>query len=455
MSAGRKLSFVEPLRNSEFRALWLAELSSVVGDQLARVALALVVYAQTASALLTALTYGLTLVPSLLGGLLLSGLADRLPRRSVMVVTDAARALLATAMAVPGLPLPVLWGCVGLLSFAAGPFKAAQMSLLPEVLGRGERYEAGLALRQFTTQLAQLVGFAGGGLLLAWLDPHVAMGLNAGTFVVSMILVLRGVSRRPASRAAEHPDPAELPEPDPGDGRAVVVTLFGLVLLLGLYIVPEGLAAPYGRELGAGAIGIGLLMAADPVGSAIGAWVSTLVRLPTKLPVIVVLAVAAGLPLIACAGRPNLGLTLVLWAAAGAVGQLYLIKTQALVVAVVPNRRLGGVMGRTGTVMYCSQGLMIVVGGAVADRIGPFRATAAAGASAAVLAVVVGAGWWVARSRGATRSEPFSADRERDHHSLPRTFGTSPRDQDRLTDRAARGETSPTRSATHGSQYGG
>ncbi|MFE3173093.1 MFS transporter [Amycolatopsis sp. NPDC059090] len=455
MSAGSKPGFAEPLRNSEFRALWLAELSSVIGDQLARVALALVVYSQTSSALLTALTYGLTLVPSLLGGVLLSGLADRLPRRTVMAAADAARALLAGAMAVPGLPLPALWSCVGLLSFAAGPFKAAQMSLLPEVLGRGEHYEAGLALRQFTTQIAQLGGFAGGGLLLAWLDPHVAMGLDAGTFVVSMILVLRGVHGRPAARTSE---PSETSEPNggiPRDNRGVVVALFGLVLLLGLYIIPEGLAAPYGREVGVGALGIGLLMAADPIGSAIGAWVSTLVTLPTKVSTIVALAVLAGVPLIACEARPNLAVTLVLWATTGAVAEMYVIKAQALVVDVVPNRRLGGVMGRMGTAMYCSQGLMIVAGGAVADRIGPFRATAAAGASAAVVALIVGAGWWVARSRGATRSEPISVDREHDHHSLPRTFGTSPRDQDRLADRAVHEEAAPTRSATHRSQYGG
>ncbi|WP_051791581.1 MFS transporter [Amycolatopsis jejuensis] len=453
MSARRRPGFAEPLRNSEFRALWLAELISVVGDQLARVALALVVYAQTSSAFLTALTYGLTLVPSLLGGMLLSGLADRFSRRGVMIVADIARALFAVAMAVPGLPLPVLWASVGLLSFAAGPFKAAQMSLLPEVLGRGERYEAGLALRQFTTQLAQLAGFAGGGLLLAWLEPHVAMGLNAGTFVVSTVLVLLGVRRRPAARGATQPA-ASGDGRGAGGNRGLVGVLFGMVLLLGLYIVPEGLAAPYGHQVGAGAVGVGLLLAADPVGSAVGAWASTRISLPTRLPTVVASAVLAGLPLAICAARPGLALTLMLWALSGAMAQVFLIKTQALVVAVVPNHRLGGVMGRMGTVMYCSQGLMIVAGGAVADRLGPFRATAAAGAVAAGAALVVGAGWWVARSRGATGSEPNSVEQDLDHHSLPCTSGTSPRDQDRRTSRVARFDTAPTRPATHGSQYG-
>ena len=80
--------FVAALRGREFRALWLAEALSVFGDQVARVALALLVYARTDSAALTALTYALTFVPTILGGCLLSGLADCYPRRTVIVVTD-------------------------------------------------------------------------------------------------------------------------------------------------------------------------------------------------------------------------------------------------------------------------------------------------------------------------------------------------------------------------------
>src|SRR4051794_9572143 len=77
-----------------FRALWLAELLSVAGDQLARVALAVLVFGRTGSASWSALTYALTFLPALFGGVLLGGLADRFPRRRVMVVADLARAWL-------------------------------------------------------------------------------------------------------------------------------------------------------------------------------------------------------------------------------------------------------------------------------------------------------------------------------------------------------------------------
>src|SRR5829696_10543253 len=86
-------TFREVFAVSEFRALWSAELLSVVGDQLARVALSVLVFQRTNSAGLTALTYALTYLPDLVGGPLLSGRADRFPRRTIMVTTDLLRAV--------------------------------------------------------------------------------------------------------------------------------------------------------------------------------------------------------------------------------------------------------------------------------------------------------------------------------------------------------------------------
>src|SRR4051794_759082 len=83
----------------EFRAMWAAEALSQAGDQLARVALAVLVYTDTRSAALAGLTYALTWAPSFLGGVFLSGLADRFPRRNIMVAADLARAVLIALVA--------------------------------------------------------------------------------------------------------------------------------------------------------------------------------------------------------------------------------------------------------------------------------------------------------------------------------------------------------------------
>ena len=79
---------------SEFRALWFSYVLSAGGDRLALVAMTLLVYARTKSPLLAAITFAAGFVPYLFGGLFLSGLADRLPRRTVMVACDVVRAVL-------------------------------------------------------------------------------------------------------------------------------------------------------------------------------------------------------------------------------------------------------------------------------------------------------------------------------------------------------------------------
>ncbi|HET9143038.1 MFS transporter, partial [Actinophytocola sp.] len=231
---GRAPGFRELLGVAEFRALWAAELFSILGDQLARVALALLVFQQTSSAALAALTYALTFAPTVIGGALLSGLADRVPRRRVLVATDLLRAGLAGLMAIPSMPLAAMWALVAVLAMAAGPFKAAQQALLPQVLG-GERYIAGLSLRQVTTQGAQLLGYASGGFLLVVLEPHVALAANAATFLISAALVLAGVRHRPAPTAPPRPDSAGRRVRGRADPR--LAPLVVLVCLVGLFVV--------------------------------------------------------------------------------------------------------------------------------------------------------------------------------------------------------------------------
>src|ERR1700751_3257883 len=69
----------------EFRGLWLAQVMSDVGDQIAQVAIAVLVYAKTGSPVITALAYALTYLPPIVGGRVVSGLVDAFPRRQVMI----------------------------------------------------------------------------------------------------------------------------------------------------------------------------------------------------------------------------------------------------------------------------------------------------------------------------------------------------------------------------------
>ncbi|MEU4744613.1 MFS transporter, partial [Actinosynnema sp. NPDC023658] len=130
---GRSL-YREVFASTEFRALFVAHTISTVGDQFARVALTVLVFRGTGSPAWAAITYALTFLPDLVGGPLLAGLADRYPRRAVMVSSDLLRAALVAVMAVPALPWPVVCGLLVLVQLAGAPAVPARTALLPHIL---------------------------------------------------------------------------------------------------------------------------------------------------------------------------------------------------------------------------------------------------------------------------------------------------------------------------------
>ena len=143
-------------------------------------ALAALVYAKTSSALLTALTYSLTFLPALVAGALLSGLADRLPRRRVLIGCDLIRAVLFGLMALPGVPFWLLAGLLVVAMLAESPFIAAESALMPIILPDEDYYVVGTGLRTITNQVAQLAGFGGGGLMIAALGAAGRAGHRRG-----------------------------------------------------------------------------------------------------------------------------------------------------------------------------------------------------------------------------------------------------------------------------------
>ncbi|WP_370970946.1 MFS transporter [Amycolatopsis sp. cg9] len=390
-----KVGFGAVLAVAEFRAMWSAELLSICGDQLARVALAVLVFQRTGSAALTGLTYALTYVPSLLGGVLLAGAGDRWPRRDVMVAADLARAALVAVIAVPGVPLWVLCTLVAVLTALGGPFKAAQQALLPSVL-EGERYLVGMALRNVTIQGAQLAGFAGGGVLIAALTPATALALDAVTFLLSAALLVTGVRRLAAAAAAARPAwlsatgaGIRLIRRDPA-----LRTLVALNWLAGFYIVPEALAAPYAAGIGAGATLVGLLMAADPAGSVLGGvvfgkWVPEHVQ--TRL--LGRLGIAAGLPLVLFAFRPGLVLSVLLLATSGLLATGYNIQGTVSFMRRVPDAHRAQCAGVNSAGLITVQGLGAAAAGALAEVLSPAHTIAVAGAAGAAVAVPIARAW--------------------------------------------------------------
>lgn len=92
----------------EFRYVFAAHLLSSLGVVVCEIALSVLVFRLTASPLLSALTFALGLLPYMVGGTLLSAVADRYPARGVLVGCDLLCALAAAGMVAPGTPVVVL-----------------------------------------------------------------------------------------------------------------------------------------------------------------------------------------------------------------------------------------------------------------------------------------------------------------------------------------------------------
>ncbi|OXM44927.1 MFS transporter [Amycolatopsis alba] len=379
------------LANREFRALWLAEVQSLIGDQLTIVALAILVYDRTGSALLSAVVYSLTFLPALAGGLGLSQLADRYPRRTVLVYSSLLQGVLIATMAIPGTPLPLLCGLVVLARLANAPGNAAQNALTREVFTDDDLYLKSQDIRGISTNSAMLLGLAGGGLLVSQVGVSWALSLDAATFLLSAALVRFSVSRRAAASDGN------------GSWFGAVKQVFGnrhlrvlvwFSWLVGLAVVPEGLAAPLAAEMGVGKQAVGWLLAADPLGFVIGAFLlSRFVSAEQRRKLLGVLAALPMVALIAFALKPGLIPALLLLAAAGAAGA-YLITVSATFITWVPNGLRGGAGGVYRTGLRVAQGIGAGLGGLAADRLGAATsAIALAGMVGLLLAVLVALSW--------------------------------------------------------------
>ena len=396
-------SFRDVFAVGEFRALWLAEVQSVLGDQLARVAISVLVYDRTGSAGLTSLTYALTFVPDLIGGPLLSGLADRFPRRLVMVSVDLLRAVLIGLMAIPTVPLPVLAVLLVAAQLCNSPFAAAQAATVPNVL-KGDSYVLGQTVRQMTTQIGQLVGFVLAGVLVALIGSHEALAIDAVTFLISAIVIRFGLVHRPAV-ADDGAEPVRSVFQRMAAGARIIWhdrqlrSLVGLGWLVGFAIVPEGLAVPYAREIGIGTAAVGLLLAAQPAGTVIGAFVlGRWVAPERRLMLLGPLALLTAAPLMLYVFQPGLIPAVLILLSVG-LFSAYQVTAGATFMRIVPDASRGQAFGLAGSGVIASQGLGLAAGGLLASVLGSVAVTiAVAGAAGTLFAIPAATAWRRARA---------------------------------------------------------
>jgi len=389
-----RASFRDVFAVAEFRALWLAQLLSVVGDQLARVALTVLVYDRTRSALLAAITFVVSIVPTFIGGVTLAWLADNYPRRAVMIACDVLRSVLVLVMVVPGMPLAGMVALLFVVTLVGAPFTSARAAIYPDIL-TGDRYVMGIAVTLTTYQLAQILGFAMGGAVVGLFGPRTSLVVDAATFAGSALITRARVRQRPAPAATTGSRHGSSRLADILAGARLVFArrslrtpmLFGW--LAAFYMAPEGVAVPLAHDLGGGAAAFGVVLAADAFGQTAGAIMfSRFVSAPTRLRFMSPLAVAACGILCLFLWQPGLAVSLLILFASGLCGCYQLAANAAFVTAAPPERR-SQAFGLAQGGISLGQGTVMILAGAAAQHYAPARVIGVCGAVGAMVALAV------------------------------------------------------------------
>ncbi|MGN6244207.1 MAG: MFS transporter [Motilibacteraceae bacterium] len=385
-AAGRRVRVVDVLRHREVAGLVCGQVLSDWGDQVARVALAMLILREYDSALLAALVFAVSYAPGMLGAALLGPLADRLPRREVLLACDAARGLLLVLLAllsVRGGPVLLLLVVLLVAQLIEAPFTSARRALLADLLPDPARYYAAEGLMRVLYQADQAVGFLLGGAVVALVGPEAGLLLDAVSFGVSALLVLALVRRRPAALQstpglrgflADLAEGTRLVRRD-SRRRALLLVGWGSTVFL---VAPEGAGLAYARAHGGGSLSGGLLLAALPLGAAAGA--ALILRRPPadQLGLVLPLAVAGSTVLLGAAVDPPVAVAAVLWAVSGGC-QGFMLTLIATLVTVTPPEARGRVNGLASAGFATAGAASFALAGWLSDRATPAFAVTLAG----------------------------------------------------------------------------
>jgi MFS family permease len=419
-----------PLRIAVFRALWLALLASNIGTWMQTVGAQWLLVDEPNAATLVALVQTASMLPILLLALPSGALADTFDKRRMLLAVQVwmfAVAVVLAALTAAGRMPPAL---LLTLTFALGVGQAltlpAWQSVIPEIVPRTQLASAS-ALGAISMNAARAIGPAIAGVLIAQTGVAAVFALNALSFVVFAVVLLRW--RRPVRDDDRAPE--RFAAAVRAGGRYVRHSMIVRRILLraGLFMLPGSalwalLPLVASQQLRMSASGYGILLAALGVGAIAGALLMPRIRArisPNRLLFGAGLIFAVVMLVVALVRQPVI-VTFAL-VPAGIAWVVVLSSINATMQLFLPGWVRARGLGVYQIVFAGSQGLGALLWGAVAD--GTSVVTAHVAAAAVMLFGAVSVKWWPLRSIGGLDREPASywpephLDWEPEPHSGP------------------------------------
>jgi MFS family permease len=272
------------LASRNFRLLWLGQAISTFGDKFTEIAIPILVYAITGSAVQLGLAFLTQTLAALIFGLFAGAMADHWNRQRTMIWADILRALFVFAILfIPLLPvtitaqLVVLYSLSFIIAAVKQFFLPAKIATIPETVGEGQLVAAN-SLDQSTMTLVGFIGFAVAGLMVEWVGIQSAFVIDGITFLISALFI--GLMRlpQPEEKAATS-KPHVLADIRAGFGHIWIIPILKGTVLLSL-IAPLAVGATQAlllifaqNVLAVGAFGFGLLEGVFGLGIAFGAYI--------------------------------------------------------------------------------------------------------------------------------------------------------------------------------------
>src|SRR5581483_1717117 len=265
------------LNHRDFRLFWLGQSLSVIGSWMQSVGLSWLVLELTDSPIRLGLVSALQFAPLLAFSLIAGVIVDRVPKRRLVLTTQVALMLPASALAALAWTGHVRYWHLAVLAAVIGVVNALDMpsrqTFTVEMVGRDDLLNA-VALNSATFNAARITGPAIGGVLIARYGTAAAFFLNGLSFlpVVAALTVIRSGSQ-PAPRRGTRMREELLGGIHYAARTPLVALILGLLLVLSVFALNHGVLVPlFAREvLHQGVHGFGFLMASLGVGAVAGA----------------------------------------------------------------------------------------------------------------------------------------------------------------------------------------
>lgn len=180
-------------QRSSFRYLWLAQVVSLLGDWFNTIATIILVNRYSGSGLAVSALFLARGLPPFLMGPLVGVVADRFNRKTIMVISDLVRMVIVLGLLLVNSAdrLWLLYVLTTLQFMASAFFEPARAAIMPSLVDRGAELLTANTLSSATWSAVLAFGAAIGGLTAAQFGVEIALIIDAITFLLSALLILR------------------------------------------------------------------------------------------------------------------------------------------------------------------------------------------------------------------------------------------------------------------------